>query len=80
MSEDLRDKKQPNGDRRATVRVMVRAGFVFLALVVYMSLTLSFMHVDRELVGCGDPDHRWPDYCGRDVARPSGQLLFPRVG
>ena len=48
MSEELRDKKQRNGDRRETVRVMVRAGFVFLALVVYMSLTLSFMHVDRD--------------------------------
>ena len=42
------EPKPSNGDRRALVRVSVRAGFVGLALIVYLSLTLSFMHVDRE--------------------------------
>ena len=48
MSKEPKGLKPPNGDRREHVRVLVRAGFVFLALVVYMSLTISFMHVDRE--------------------------------
>ena len=37
-----------NGKRRAFLRVVVRAGFVALSLGVYLSLTLSFMHYDRE--------------------------------
>ena len=36
------------GERRAFVRVVVRAGFVGLSLLVYLVLTVSFMHVDRE--------------------------------
>ena len=40
--------KPPNGERREHVRVMVRAGFVFLSILVYLALTISFMHIDRD--------------------------------
>ena len=42
------EPKPSNGDRRALVRVGVRAGFVGMALIVYLVLTVSFMHFDRE--------------------------------
>ena len=47
MDKELEEQKQSNGERRANVRVMVRAAFVGGALIVYLSLTLTFMHYDR---------------------------------
>ena len=44
----MSEESNPNGDRRARMRVWVRAGFVGCALIVYLSLTVSFMHNDRE--------------------------------
>ena len=44
MSEEFK----PSVERRANRRVKVRAGFVGGALVVYLVLTVSFMHFDRE--------------------------------
>ena len=48
MSAEQPDLKLSNGERRAYVRVLVRAGFVACAMIVYLSMTLSFMHFDRE--------------------------------
>ena len=47
MTQEPDDLKQ-TGERRANIRVTVRAGFVACALIVYLVLTVSFMHLGRE--------------------------------
>ena len=48
MSKESKVLKPNSGNRRANLRVVVRAGFVGGALIVYLSLTATFMYVDRE--------------------------------